>query len=280
LHCCTENELALKKRFEVAYARSTASVMQDIERRVCGCDYGGNSWTTQKHADELISLLQLDETSHLLDLGAGSGWPGVYIAKECGCSVTLADLPEVGLKIAAQRAEEEGLAGKIMTRVADAADLPFEPGSFDAISHSDLLCCLVRKRATLQQCHQVIRPGGRMAFTVISLVPGLNAGDHARALDNAPDFVEAESSYQTLLAETGWDMMKWVDLTDDYRDSCARQIDADIASQTELADFLGLNEAEQRLARWRSKLSTIEDGLFLRELFVCRPLDQGPRQPE
>ena len=142
--CCSEAEVALKKRFEDAYARSMQPVLQEIEREVCGCDYGGNSWTTRQQADALIGLLDLDADSDLIDLGAGAGWPGLYLAKHSGCRLTIVDLPEIGLQLAEQRANKEGLRNRVTTAVADAADLPFPAAGFDAVSHSDLLCCLVR----------------------------------------------------------------------------------------------------------------------------------------
>jgi len=245
--------------------------MQTIEREVCGCDYGGNSWTSRPQADALMPLLGLNQSSSLIDIGAGTGWPGLYLAKQSGCAVTLVDLPEIGLQVAMQRAQEEGLSDRVTARMADAADLPFPDSSFDAVSHSDLLCCLVRKRAVLQQCRKVIRANGRMAFTVISLAPGLNQSDHTRALDNAPDFIEAEGDYRALLEETGWVVTEVLDLTDEYRDCCARQIKADMACREELADLLGSDQVDERLEGWRSKLGAIQDGLFLRELYVCKP---------
>ena len=77
--CCTEPEVALKRRFEEAYDRSVSAVMQKIERRVCGCDYGGNSWTTREQADGLASLLDLGVGTQLVDLGSGTGWPSLYL---------------------------------------------------------------------------------------------------------------------------------------------------------------------------------------------------------
>ena len=246
--------------------------MQAIERQVCGCDFGGNSWTSKDQADALIRLLGLGPDSELIDLGAGTGWPGIYIAKECGCSVTLVDLPEIGLQIALNRAEVEGLADRVSSKIADAADLPFPEGSFDAISHCDLLCCLIRKRAVLQQCRRIIRSDGVMAFTVISIAPGLSQIAYDQALKNAPEFIETEEDYRVLIKETGWAVTEWQDLTGEYRDSCDRQIDADCASRTELEKLFGTQETKVRLANWRSKLQAIEDGLFVRDLFVCKPM--------
>lgn len=248
--------------------------MQAIERQVCGCDFGGNSWTTQDQADSLIPILRLDSSTKLIDLGAGTGWPGLYLSQKTGCAVTLVDLPEIGLKIAKQRAEADGISKRVSTVVADAADLPFPNESFDAISHSDLLCCLVRKRAVLEQCRTIVCTGGRMAFTVISLAPGLSQSARTRALENAPDFIAAETPYRVLLRETGWDVIDWTNLTSEYRESCARQIDADCENRAELEDLFGEIAAKERLANWRSKLHAIEDGLFVRELFVCEARNQ------
>lgn len=268
---CTPKELALKKRFETVYERSQASVMLSIERSVCGCDYGGNSWTTQREADDLATRLGLRSGLRVLDLGAGSGWPALYFAEKYDCEVVLVDLPEVGLRIAEERAAKDGLSQIIATVVADAADLPLPDNSFDAISHSDLLCCLERKRSVLDGCRRVIRPQGRMAFTVISITPGLSAEQLRRAIANAPEFVESDFDYPTLMAQTGWAITDHEDLTAAYADSCVRQIDADQENEHELAALIGLDEFAERLAGWREKLAAIRDGLFRREMFVASP---------
>ena len=272
MFCCTKTETALKKRFEEAYLRSREPIIQQIERKVCGCDYGGNSWTTRAQADKLIRHLNLDAGSKLLDLGAGTGWPGLYLAKESGCTVSLVDLPEIGLQIAERRAEVEGLTKRVSIKIADAADLPFANASFDAISHSDLLCCLVRKQAVLQQCKKIVRPQGSMAFTVISIAPGLSTTQFERAIENAPEFAKADTDYHSLLKQTGWHVADWSDLTNEYAESCVRQIEADTENQIELEALLGAQETSARMSNWLSKLDAIGDGLFLRELFVCQPM--------
>ncbi|NKB50629.1 MAG: methyltransferase domain-containing protein [Rhizobiaceae bacterium] len=271
MFCCSDSELAQKKRFEDFYSRSNNSVMLAIERQVCGCDFGGNSWTIQQQADDHIRILGLKPGVKLIDLGAGSGWPGIYMAKQSGCDVTLVDLPEIALKMAVQRAQDEGVAARVSTCIADAADLPHQNASFNAISHSDLLCCLIRKRGVLEQCRRIIRPDGIMAFTVISIAPGLSRTDHARALENAPEFAEMDGDYLALLKATHWEVSDQVDLTGEYQRSCERQIEADEVRKNELVELFGETETEERIASWHSKRASIRDGLFVRELFVCKP---------
>ena len=264
-------ELALRDRFAESYSKSRAAVMRSIERSVCGCDYGGTSWTTREDASEMATLLDLGPAKRLLDVGAGSGWPALYMAELSGCDAILVDLPLEGMKVAFERAVSDGTQERCWTAVADASCLPLRNASVDAISHSDLLCCLQPKRATLAECRRVIGKGGRMVFTVISVTPRLSPDDHRRAVANGPEFVEADLSYPTLLAETGWAVLECRDITAAYADSCRRQLAADLAHKAELAEIIGSTEVENRLDSWRSKDRAIADGLLRRDMFVVLP---------
>src|SRR5262245_42045183 len=174
----SREEQVQRERLNELYVRAQSPVMLSIERSVCGCDYGAISWTTRAEAQRIAALLQLRPGMSFLDVGAGSGWPGLYMALLSGCDVLLVDLPLAGLRIAADRAGKDRMQGNCWAIVADAAILPFPDTSLDAISHSDLLCCLRQKRAVLTACRRVITRHGRMVFTVISITPGLSPGKH------------------------------------------------------------------------------------------------------
>ena len=68
-------ELAQTERFEQSYVNLQSTVMLSIERQVCGCDYGGNSWTTRDEAQRIGAMLGLK---------AGCAASG------CGCRIRLA----------------------------------------------------------------------------------------------------------------------------------------------------------------------------------------------
>ena len=268
---CSPEERAQKERFEALYVRAQSPVMLSIERRVCGCDYGGSSWTTETEALRIAKHLGLRPGVRLLDLGAGSGWPGLYLAKRSGCDVTLVDLPVAGLRIALTRADSEGILDQVQAAVADGAALPFAAGAFDAISHSDLLCCLKQKRAVLAACRRVIHGHGRMAFTVISVRPGLSGESYRRVVANGPEFIETDSDYATLLAQTGWLITGQEDLTTAYLASSRRQLRADEAHAEELAALIGADAFAERLDGWRSSLAALDDNLLQRTLFIAVP---------
>ena len=184
----SQEERELSEHFADEYKQAQTPVILDLERAVCGCDYGGTSWTTRAEAEQMGRLMELTGGRRLLEVGAGSGWPALYLAGQTGCDVTLADVPYEGLRIAADRAARDPVDGHISLAVADGALMPFKADLFDAVSHSDVLCCLPAKRGVLNECKRVLHRGGKMAFTVIAIAPGLSSADHSRAVDSDRKF--------------------------------------------------------------------------------------------
>jgi ubiquinone/menaquinone biosynthesis C-methylase UbiE len=264
-------EIAKRDRFAQTYARSQCPAILSVERRVCGCDYGGNSWTTRDEANQMAALLGLRPGMRLLDIGAGAGWPGLYIAKETGCEAMLVDLPLTGLQVASQRAVKDRISDRCRVAVADGSRMPFRDGSFDAVSHSDVLCCLRDKRGVLEACRRVIRDSGSMGFTVIWITPGLSRDDYRRALEQAPEFGEVETDYPTLLGQTGWIVTDCLDVSDGYASTVRGFMRADREFKEDLEALLGATEFADRQAGWRSELGAIEEGLLRRDLFVATP---------
>ena len=264
----SRNERVLRQEFANDYQLAQSQIMLEVERAVCGCDFGGTSWTTQSEADEIGRQLALAPGKRLLEVGSGSGWPALYLARTTGCDLALVDVPFAALCIAAKRIVTDQLAKRCWTAVADGAALPFADDSFDAVSHSDVLCCLQAKHSVLQACRQVIRPGGRMVFTVISIAPDLSAADIARAIECGPPFVEAPAAYPKMLEQQGWTIENSVDLTSAYAETVHRLLRVEEARVGELNDLLGESQVAERMAAQGRTLGIIEGGLLRRDLYA------------
>ena len=164
------------------YEIAQEPLMREIERCVRGSDYGATSWTTREQAEQAAARLGLVRGLRLLELGAGSGWPALFLAMLSGCDVALTDLPLSGLRIARERAARDGLDSRCSVLAADGATLPFADHSFDCIHHADVLCCMDRKREMLHECRRVARVEARMEFSVISLARESADDDERRLL--------------------------------------------------------------------------------------------------
>ena len=100
----THDEQAHTGRLEQQYRDRTSEVFLEIEHEALGCNYGGTSWTARGEAERMAELLPLRSGIRALEIGAGSGWPGIFLSRRSGCAVTLLDLPREGLRIARRRA--------------------------------------------------------------------------------------------------------------------------------------------------------------------------------
>ena len=104
-----EDQRITVEDFDRQYRLGVAPARRRVELSVLGSDYGATSYTTLGQAAELAERLQLGPGALLLDLGTGSGWPGLYLAAVTGCRVVLADRPLEGLRVARQRALDDGV---------------------------------------------------------------------------------------------------------------------------------------------------------------------------
>lgn len=131
-------EREVLERFGPRYRLADREPIRRLGRAVIGADYGASGYTTREEADQIGDLLGLGPGDLLLDLGAGRGWPGLYLSRTTGPTVVLADLPIEGLRAARDRADREALRASMV--VASARHPPFGLGSFDGIVHTDVLC--------------------------------------------------------------------------------------------------------------------------------------------
>jgi cyclopropane fatty-acyl-phospholipid synthase-like methyltransferase len=120
-----------------AYARPQAEVALLAERDALGTSVGARGYTTLAQAGLLGEVLHLERGQVLLDLGAGRGWPGLYLARSSGCDLVMADLPAAALRTASARARELRIAAAAVQ--ASGTQLPFRGETFDAAVNTDVL---------------------------------------------------------------------------------------------------------------------------------------------
>ena len=83
--------------------------------------------------DLLAQRCGINENSHVLDIGCGTGGNAAYLAETYGCRVTGIDIAEHMVERANERAVSSGLDDRLSFSVGDAYDLDFHDGTFDMV---------------------------------------------------------------------------------------------------------------------------------------------------
>lgn len=258
------------ERARQRYALGAHPVARAFEFETLGSDFGNNGYATRAEVDWLADLLELTTGNLVLDVGAGQGWPGVYLARRTGCSVVLTDVPFEGPRQSARRARRERVSMRAWSLLASSDALPLRPASFDAVVHADVLCCLPRKAATLRATHRMLRPGGRTAFGVIFPTPGLSPADRRRAHAAGPPDVALRRPYPDLLETAGFVDIDEHDRTAEYLITARRKLAATERLANRLVELLGPDGYAEERQRRIGAVDAIEASLLRRAVFVAR----------
>ena len=114
----------------------------------------------------IIEHLGIADDQHHLDIAAGTGEPGLTIAKRAPKGhVVLTDLSAEMLEIATRRASAQGITN-FETRVCSADDLPFEDATFDSISVRFGYMFFPDLATATAEFARVLKPGGRLCSSV------------------------------------------------------------------------------------------------------------------
>ena len=119
--------------------------------------------------ETMLDLAGIGSGSRVLDVAAGAGEQTILAARRVGPSglVLATDIAAEMLKIAAEAARQAGLSN-VATRVIDAQQLDFEPGSFDAAISRLGLMFIPDLQGALLRVRRALKPGGKLAAIVVS----------------------------------------------------------------------------------------------------------------
>lgn len=120
----------------------------------------------QPMKEAIINYLQPKDGQKILDIAAGTGEPALSIGAIIKNGVvTITDISEEMMEIAREKAIAKELTN-IETVICDASDLPFENGSFDAVSCRFGFMFFPDMQLAANEIYRVLKPGGRFATTV------------------------------------------------------------------------------------------------------------------
>jgi len=110
-------------------------------------------------------LPPLNESSKVIDLGAGYGGAARYLVKETGCHVTCLNLSETQNQRDREINESMGLSDKITVLDGSFENVPAGDGEFDVVWSEDSFLHSGDRKRVLEEAYRVLKPGGSLIFT-------------------------------------------------------------------------------------------------------------------
>ena len=122
------------------------------------------SYRTDEHMDSLIPV-KLNEKSKVLDMGAGYGGAGRYLAKKYGCEVVNLNLSEVENERDRKLNKEQRLNHLIEVLDGNFEEVPYPDETFDLIWSQDSFLHSADREKIFKEIGRLLKPGGALIFT-------------------------------------------------------------------------------------------------------------------
>lgn len=166
----TASRIQLGDNFDMHADRFGKPVFTSLWREAWGTEYPEDvqpfSSCTRTLLAQLSEQASIAHQGSLLDLGCGTGGPGLWLARELRCRLTGIDRSAGGVEIAKNRAGDWLARDSTSFAVRDFADTQLKDESCDVAISIDALPFATDVDSALRETRRVLRPAGRLIFTV------------------------------------------------------------------------------------------------------------------
>jgi ubiquinone/menaquinone biosynthesis C-methylase UbiE len=155
---------------------------------------------------EIFQAEKITSTTHILDVGCGTGQTAAYLAAQYGAIVTGIDIHPVMVEKAKTRMATYHLPVEIIQGSIE--NSPFQDETFDLVISESVLS-FVNKPRSLTEIFRLLKNGGRFIANELTLSQHLNPSNEKEITHfYGLDFLPLERDWITLLQQAGFKGIK------------------------------------------------------------------------
>lgn len=213
------------------------------------------SEASRRTVERMVSVSsRLTPQARVLDLGAGYGGSGRYLAKKLGCSVECLNISRTQNDRNEQLNREQGLADKVKVTHGSFESIPSPDGSFDVVWSQDSFLHSGRRRDVMAEVARVLAPGGELIFTDIMQSDDCPPGVLQPILDRIYlETLGSVSFYREAAADLGLEYVDFVDLSPQLPSHYGRVLGELESRDAEMAEKCGrayVDRMKKGLRHW------------------------------
>ena len=257
-----------------AYGHYSDEIYRQVRLETYGEDLGQTSWVSSAESAEIPQLLRLTSSSHVLEVGCGSGRYALQLAETIGCDILGVDINHSGIATANQLAQSRNVKQARFEHCDVSQKLPFADAAFDAVFSNDVLCHISGRAALLAELFRVLKPGARLLFSDALIIGGMVTHVEIATRSSIGYYVfSPPGENERLLQQTGFDLVSMTDTSAEAAAIAKRWHDARAKREESLRSI----EGEENFAGVQLFLQCVyqltSEKRLLRRLFVAQKPD-------
>jgi sarcosine/dimethylglycine N-methyltransferase len=164
----------------------------------------------QKRTKERIALSAgLRGGQQVIEAACGVGTTALYLAQRLGVRVHATNIAEAQLAEAASRAEAAGLSKLVNFAFADYHDLGGPSAAYDCWLCQEALLYATDKHRVFSEARRVVKPGGRIVFTDLTLSAALPEKERQKFMsDIRAPHLWAIGEYDQLITDMNFNLIE------------------------------------------------------------------------
>ena len=122
----------------------------------------------------------------------------------------------------------------------------------------------------LRACHELLKPGGRLAFATIYIKPGVGEREYRRAARARGRGAASRHAVTDLLRAAGFVDVRETDVTAAFERTARALLETSRDLHDRLRREWGDDALNQSQDHWRKTLAVVEEGIVRRGIFSAR----------